>query len=378
MNKLKLVAMVLLLSSTAAFAQKNKVTSTWNYLRSGELDKAKEAIELAAGNAESAAMGKTWLYRAMVYQEISKSEKFKNLSDNPLGIAAESLKKCKEIDTKNKMGNEITVQSAVLEGQLYNQGVAAYQAKDFGGAIKSFENLMNFSPAMKTDTNVVFNTALSAMQGKDYANAKKYYNVLLDNNYKKANIYQSLSDIYRSEKDTAAAIDILDKGIAQFPGNVSLVIEQLNIYLSKGDQKGALAKLSKASELDPDNASIYFAQGAAFDNLKNYAEAEKSYKKAIEKNGSYFDAYYNLGAMYFNQAAELVNVANKIPLNKQKEFEAAESNYKTKFNQARPVLEKALELSPKDENTLYSLQQLYFRVGENEKSMEMKKRRETK
>lgn len=377
MNKFKLVA-ILLLCGSAAFAQKNKVTSTWNYLRSGELDKAKEAIDLAAANPESATMGKTWLYRAMVYQEISKNEKFKNLATNPLSVAVESLKKCKELDSKNKMTNEITVQNAVLEGQLYNQGVAAYQAKDFKAATQSFAELMEFSPAMQKDTNVVFNAALSAYQGKDNASAKKYYTQLLDNGYKKVNIYQSLSDIAKAEKDTTAAIAVLDAGIAQFPGNVSLVIEQLNIYLSRGDQKGALDKLSRAGELDPTNASIAFAQGAALDNLKRYPEAEKAYKSAIEKNPKYFDAYYNLGAMYFNQAAEMVNVANKIPLNQSAKFDAAEKGYKAKFEEARPVLEKALEISPNDDNTLYSLQQLYFRLGQNEKSMEMKNRREKK
>jgi hypothetical protein len=80
--------------------------------------------------------------------------------------------------------------------------------------------------------------------------------------------------------------------------------------------------------------------------------------------------------MYFNGAAELMNEANKIPFNKQKEYDAAIALAKEAFLKAQPYLEKAHELDPKDSNTMVSLQQLYAQLKLNDKSMEMKKKRD--
>ena len=43
--------------------------------------------------------------------------------------------------------------------------------------------------------------------------------------------------------------------------------------------------------------------------------AEKSYKKAIELKPDYFDAIYNLGALYVNDAVGIMGKANKLDLN---------------------------------------------------------------
>ena len=43
------------------------------------------------------------------------------------------------------------------------------------------------------------------------------------------------------------------------------------------------------------------------------AEAEKAYLKAIELKPDYFDAYYNLGALFFNKGVEVFEFANSIP-----------------------------------------------------------------
>jgi tetratricopeptide (TPR) repeat protein len=104
--------------------------------------------------------------------------------------------------------------------------------------------------------------------------------------------------------------------------------------------------------------------------------SETDYLKAIEIKADYFDPYYNLGAMHFNTAAELANEANKIPFSKQKEYDAAIAKAKAAFEKAQPYLEKALELQPDDSNTMVSLQQLYAQLKLNDKSLEMKKRRE--
>ena len=82
---------------------------------------------------------------------------------------------------------------------------------------------------------------------------------------------------------------------------------------------------------------------------------------------------YNLGALYFNQAVEMINAANLLKSNT--EFDKAKVKYEAKFKEAQPYLEKSLETNPnksaedKDtyKGTLTSLKQLYIRTGETEK-----------
>ena len=94
--------------------------------------------------------------------------------------------------------------------------------------------------------------------------------------------------------------------------------------------------------------------------------------KAVELKPDYFEANYNLGAMYFNKGAELVNKANNLPVSKQAEYDAAKKKYEAKFREAKPYLEKAYQLNPKDEATMQSLYQLYGRLNETAKAQEMK------
>jgi tetratricopeptide (TPR) repeat protein len=146
--------------------------------------------------------------------------------------------------------------------------------------------------------------------------------------------------------------------------------------LLQGRTKEVIGKLEKAVALDPTNSSLHFALASAHDQSGDKKNAAVSYQKAIEIKPDYFDGWYNLGAMYFNTAAELMNEANKIPFNKPKEYEEAVARAKEAFLKAQPYLEKAHELDSKDNNTMISLQQLYAQLKLNDKSLEMKKKRD--
>ena len=66
-----------------------------------------------------------------------------------------------------------------------------------------------------------------------------------------------------------------------------------------------------AAEQDPTNEILWYSLGSVFDNLGNTEEAEVAYLKALKVNVDYFDANYNLGALYFNQAVQAINKANE-------------------------------------------------------------------
>src|SRR5690606_27411640 len=114
----------------------------------------------------------------------------------------------------------------------------------------------------------------------------------------------------------------------------------------------------------------YFSLGVVYDNLDNKEAAIEAYTNALEIDPDYFDANYNLGALYFNQGVEMNNAANEIKDNKK--YEAARAEARKVFEKSLPYLEKAHELDKADIGAISSLMQLYALIGQNDKYSEMK------
>ena len=100
--------------------------------------------------------------------------------------------------------------------------------------------------------------------------------------------------------------------------------------------------------------------------------AETDYKKAIELKPDYFDALYNLGVLYNNHGVVLNKIADQITDNAKNK--TANDLALAKFTNALPVLEKALELNPKDKNTMFALKQIYARTQQPDKVKEINER----
>ena len=362
MKKLLLLFTVIVCSTGSTEAQKSKVQTAWNYYKYDELDKAKTAIDEASLNETTIGMAKTWYYKGLIYQKMYKHEKYGNLDPNALVVAYEAYTKALEIEPGYEFASEINQNKLVIGNQIFGQGVEHFNAKKYDLALGSFENVLKISP---NDTLATLNAAYSAERSGNKEKAKSYYHKLITMKYNDPKIYIFLSNIYKAESDSATALATVQKGRQQFPADNNLLIEELNMYLASGKDKEALELLNVAIQNDPSNPNLRFAQGTVYDKLNRKNDAADSYKKAIELKPDFFDAYYNLGAMYFNEAAEMANKANELKSNT--EYAKAKEKFDAKFKESAPYLEKAHQLNPADMNTMISLKQLYARTGENVK-----------
>ena len=361
------------LGTAKVHAQSAEVVNAFNYLKFNELDKAKTAIDKAILNEKTSILPKTWYYRGLVHFSIDTNKKFSPQYPDAAEVALASFKKASELDIKKTYEKEIKNYSAILNGQFFNKGIVAYSAKDFPKAISYFNKVLAANP---NDTSALFNTALAADRGENKEVAKNSYIKLIDMNFDEVEIYRSLANIYKGEKDTASALKVIEKGRMRYSENIPLIIDELNVYLAKGKSSEIISKLEIATQKDPANKTLFFAQGVAYDNMKNTEKAESAYKKALEIDKDYFDALSNLGALYYNGAVETFNKANNLPQSKQKEYEAGIAKSKAEFGKALPYLETSLALNPEDRNTLISLKEIYARTNNLTKATEMKKRLE--
>jgi len=371
------ILFVLLFAVSCAFAQKGKVTSALSYKEAGKLDKAVEAIEetIDASNPKtesSVTWPRTWEVRGEIYQAVfqSKDENYKKLSNDPLTVAFDSYMKAIQLDDKDKFSKSIKIKLTLLIGDLTNQAVVAFNEETYEKALKSFEQILtiNATPVYKADdpnavdTVIIFNAGLAAYNAKQYDKAIDYYKQAAKYKYNGAKIYSLIASSYFQKKDTAGALVVLNGALKEYPNEVTILNEVINVYLNSNKDSEAMKYLEIAMAQDPKNATYFFVQGTLYDKLDKSEDAIKSYLKAIEFKTDYFDAYYNLGAVYYNKGVKQVDVSNAVPSNQPDKYEIEKDKADVEFKKAIPYMEKAHELNPTDKFAIGSLKTLYYRL----------------
>jgi tetratricopeptide (TPR) repeat protein len=217
----------------------------------------------------------------------------------------------------------------------------------------------------------MFNAGLAAYNAQNYDKAIDYYTKAAKYRYNGAKTYTLISSSYLQKKDTVGALQILQEGLKEFSQESSLLVEVINIYINKNKVDEAIKYLEMAIAQDPKNPTFHFAQGTMFDRLLKSDDAATCYLKAIELKDDYFDAYYNLGALYYNKGVKQVDVANLIPSNQPEKYEVEKNKADIEFKKAIPYMEKAHEINPTDKFTLESLKTLYYRLKMLDKHAEI-------
>lgn len=378
MKKLALL-MILVISCSMIYGQRNNRTTAFNYLRNGELDKAKEYIDKTIEHSQTKEDARSWFYRGNIYLSIHMSEEpeYKALDDNALEIALDSYIKAQEYDTRQQYYTDIITNLFLISEQFYNLGVESYNEGTFLEAMRAFEKSMEVTQMMgSVDTMAMFNVALTAEVAGENKVAKKYYDSLIEMEYHVPDIYMSLGRIAMADGDTLKALEHIADGRELFPDDFNLLINEINVYLLSGDVEKAVDQLELAVEKDDTNPTIFFAVGVAYDQLKSkkpeaeeeyFTKAERAYEAAIKLDPDYFDPVYNLGALHVNAAAVLIEEANQLPLDKEEEYNNLIEKANKHLNDAMPMLEKALEIQPDDFNTMVSLKEIYTRLNKFEK-----------
>ncbi len=361
------------------FAQKSKITSAYNHLKWQELDKAKAAIDLASEHADTKDFWKTWLYKARVYIAIANdtSAKYKPMKLEALNTAIDAYVKFAGYDQKKQNKEDVKEEALrCVYAQAYAGGGQAFQNADYKGAYDFFQVSARLHDAIGLmDTVAVYNSALAANNAGDWANAEANYRKCIKANYKAEDNFNDMSMMfYKKAEDVDKALAVLKEGREAFSSNSPMLLAELEIFLGTNRFDEALSNLNLAISKDSTNHILYFARGMIFNNKSKFKQAEKNYLKAIELKPDHYDSNFNLGALYFNEGADVITKAGDIP--DFKEYEVAKKKGDAILVKAIPFLEKALEIRPDDKDSMSSLMQLYGRTNQSDKYNEIKARME--
>jgi len=408
MKKLTL-ALLTLATTYLASAQNKNVVSAINYLnyytqdkKCDDLGNAKQFIDLASNHLDTKESAKMWLNRGKIYQSIaeSKDEKCKKLSADALDEAIKSFELTLKYDDKKLYKDEVERRVGMIQYQFITAGVDSYnKQQNFAEALKNYEKALSISSTIfnRIDTSLIYNAAIAADRMKDYGKAKNYYQQLIDLKYggkKGGRYYASLANTYHELGDSEGFQKVIKKGRETFPEDTDLLKIETNYFLQTGKQKEALSNLNIALAKSPTDTLLHLVAGNIYDNMANpkdasgkdlpqpadyndlIAKAEFHYGKALELKPTYFDALYNLGALYFNRGVKINDYANSLTDNAKYQKEVAKAD--EMFKKALPYMEKAEQVKTDDpayyKQLLSSLQKLYLMTEQPEKAQVIKER----
>jgi len=399
---------------SSAIAQNKNVVSAINYLRdyssaknTDDLLEAKKYIDEAALNEETKGKPKTWAKRAEVYAALMtcKDEKIKNLGINFLDELFNSYKQVIATSTDKKSDFYLTAQDGLrmCAGNFFNAGGDSYKNQEYANALLNFEKSVSINKdlILKTDTLGIYYSGLSADKAGNFEKAKQYYIEAINNKYgtgygeaEMVRPYYFLAQICKKENNDVEYLNTLKSSRAAFPNNKDLLTEEMNYYILSGKLTDALKSMDEAIAKEPNNKTTYMNKGILYDNLANPKEGKKldekqfeeywtkaveSTAKAVELDANYFDALFQLGALYYNKGVRQTEFANTITgmsANEVKRYDAETKKAEALFRQALPHFEKCDAIGNADKQVLKdlyaSLKQIYTFIEQPEKAKAIK------
>ncbi|MCK5822255.1 MAG: hypothetical protein KAH17_10215 [Bacteroidales bacterium] len=362
------VVFFLMLFGTVTVAQNAKVLAAWNSMKPkyNDLDKAMEAIDAAALHPKTSKVARTWYYRGKCYHKLHNTTvaKYKSLSPNPLKIAYKSYVIARNLDTMNNYP-DIEFKLKLIGAELFNRGAANYHQKKFRESLEAFEMALtiNALPFInQVDAEIVFYAAIAADQAGLYDKALSYYHRSIELKSHGSDVYHYVAKVFMAKGDTAHAIKSYEDGIIAFPDdNGYLYIQLINYYLQQEDIDKVVEYVEPAVEKNSENASLWNVYGTAFEDT-DQEKASIGFINAIEQDSTFFEPYYNIGTLYYNQGVDAYDVAKVIPLDRIVEYNAAISKRDKFFALALPYYEKAVEIDSNSSDLLIALKEIYIRL----------------
>lgn len=384
--KYLITTLALAIISQLAFAQKSELSSAKSKyqkyidlkqfnatgLGSTDLKDAKTSIDKAIAHDKTSGDPVTWAYKGLIYTELAIIDSLDERASLLIDQAVSALKQSSDLDKNGTNKTLIDQGNDMVYRYQFNKGVKDYQASRYDAAYTAFNRALIYKPA---DTTLNYYTGLSAINAKNYKAAIQNYGQLLKTNYSSnRQIYLDLSRLYVMEKDTLSGIRIASEGARKYPNDVALATQEIELNLMSGKQKEVISKIIDQEQKNPGNKLYPFYLGIAYSATNDYVKAEEAYKRAIEIEPTYASAYLNLAGILINRGIDTYNAANKLPVNKQKEYEETLKKAHAQFDIAYPYLQKAVDLDPSSRLALENLKKYYFIKKDKVKEDEIAKR----
>lgn len=337
-----------------------------------ELQKAKTSIDLAAEHEETKNEARTWHYYGIVYYKIAAYPEFHDLDPEALDKSFAAFAKIPALDPEyaNDRQNMFDIYQHIqsITSNYFNRGAVAYENGEYADAIKCYLSAYNSMLVIGQQDNeaLLIAAQIALYNAKEYEKTVEICNQLLAAQHESPKVYQYLAVAYSQMGNDEEMLKYINEGRAKFPEDDNLVNEQINAYLKLKREAEIIDQIKEMANKNSENSVYCLIIGTIYSNqeseLYNVDSALVYYNRAIEVNPTDENAYINVGSMYIDKSAALINKANELPLDKFKEYDELIAEARVFDEKALPYVEKAYELVPGDDAIKQALRTLYVRL----------------
>lgn len=220
----------------------------------------------------------------------------------------------------------------------YRLGFVLSKAKRWKDAVPHLEKS---ALALPHNERFQIRLAMALENSSQNDKALHIYESLIKNNSSSADVCLKTGTLLMGFSRTAAAEDILRKGIALAPKNATLYFTLALVLLKQEKWWQAIDALEKATTLETKNADWFYQLGNALEKMERYEDSAIAYSNAVKLSASNAEWFYRLGFMAEKAALHsLSENAYTQAIIKDKKNESSEFGIGV-FHQARGYWEEA-------------------------------------
>lgn len=385
------LSVVMLLVTGFAFAQEKAVKEAKKIAGAVNPDfaQAEQLISGALTNPETKDQAETWNVAGFIQKRRSEKEMENAYLRKPydtLQVYKSALDMCKyylkcdelaqipnekgKIKNKYRKTNAATIKGE--RGNLINGGIQFFnedknkEALEYFGMYVSLPSQPMFAEdkEMKADTllpQIAYYASLAAMKMEDYTSVLKYAPAAKDDKEVGKYAMEFVSTALKAEGDTAKWIASLQEGVQKYPEHSFFFGNLIDYYSNSKKFDEAMAFADEMIAKDPSNPFNTYVKGYLYHNMEDYDNALTFYKKTIELDPNYAEAYSNIGLIYCLKAQDFSEKATS-DVNDPK-YNEDMSKLKTFYEEAKPYYEKARQLKPDQKDLwLNGLYRVYYNL----------------
>jgi tetratricopeptide (TPR) repeat protein len=271
--------------------------------------------------------------------------------------------------------------------QLTQNASDAFKAGRYADALKMYQEVEEDTPK---DAAVHFNIGAALQQLNRIDDAIAEYKQAVNLDQKNAEYKQFLETALdkkaqpiidqavaaHKKKDYMAAVDLYQQALGIRPKKTDLYYDLASAFYSLQSYDQAKTNYQKAVDLDPKGqvGDLWFLGKIAENSHKGY-DAMDFYKKYLAQapGGDYAKAAHERIDALMKDPNATEKIKSESELNAEKDatdaYQAAFKLLQNKqYDEAMPLIQKAMQLQPKESSYVYAMSTLYFQKGELEQA----------
>jgi len=364
-----IIAALALTMPLKGFSQDKFVVSAGASLKEGNLDDAKQDIDKAMANPETAEKPKALWVKAQIYDDLQQSDKYK--ASAPYKEAAQALIKLSEVKPEYEKASVVPkLHNYAIN--YYNEAIKAFKSDppkydETADLMRMVVKICNLNDGKRFEGDKNIDT-MRATANRIAANciyfSGKYDEAIpllieVKNNpiNKIPSAYTNLIDAYDKTKNTTQELATIQEARAAFPENEQIRNYELNYYITSGKQDEMVKKLEEAAAQKPNDPELQISIATAYSGMANpkagkapdnraelIAKAEAAFQKAVTLSPENAEYNYYFGVLYYNEAKLVNDQMNDITGSSAadlKKYDALKVKRDAFFDKALPYIDKA-------------------------------------